>query len=209
MALRLFFFKHIYLQLQISEYEQMDNIFPSSTWKSGCPLKIIIFAWLVFYNRNLTWENLQKRNLCGLAIWPLCRSKVENNLHIFLLCPQSQMIWRNLAAHFGYTNSSYPSISEAFNEWSNMIIEWRPIPFITIWAIWKWRNGTIFKSKRESHSTVFESIICLYNALGMPHKSKVRKGRCPQIPKPTSIPRAYFDGAAQHDTCSCGVYIIP
>eukprot|EP00253_Pinus_taeda_P027689 PITA_27689 len=84
--------KHIYLQILLSESDTCDNIFPPAFWKSGCPLKIIIFGWLVFHDRNLTWENLQKCKWCGPAICPLRRSNSENNLHIFLQCPQSQLI---------------------------------------------------------------------------------------------------------------------
>lgn len=36
-------------------------IFPQIYWKDGCTSKMILFAWLAFHNRNLTWENLMKR----------------------------------------------------------------------------------------------------------------------------------------------------
>lgn len=79
---------HIYLQILLSESISSGNIFPPVFWKTRCPLKIIIFSWLVFHDQNLTWENLQKRNSHGPTFCPLCRTNSENNLHLFLQCPQ-------------------------------------------------------------------------------------------------------------------------
>lgn len=31
-------------------------------WKTKIPIKIILFVWLVWKSKNLTWENLHKRN---------------------------------------------------------------------------------------------------------------------------------------------------
>ena len=177
--------EHIYQHLLISDSVQMDHIFPTSLWETACPLQIIIYVWLVFHNENLTWENLQKRNWSGLAICPLCRSNTENNLHIFLLCPQSQMIWQNLAAHFGFKRTSFPSIPEAFKGWSDMNIDWPPIPLLTIWAIWKWQNGSIFNSKKESHFSIFESILHLHNELGLSFHSRDRSWRRTLTSDPT------------------------
>jgi len=65
--------KYVYQQLLYAGDEIPGEIFPLSLWKSGCPTKIIIFACLVFYNKNPTWENLQKHNWHRPAICPLCR----------------------------------------------------------------------------------------------------------------------------------------
>lgn len=53
-------------------------IFPTTLWKVPCPLKMILFLWLVFCNKNLTWEVLQQRGWSGpvqgavpYASWPL------------------------------------------------------------------------------------------------------------------------------------------
>jgi len=120
-----------------------------------------------------------------------------------------QIIWWNLVAHFGYTHSSFPSIPEAFKGWSVMNKEWRAIPLLTIWAIWKWRNGMNFSTKRESHSSVIESILSLYNALLLSGENRIRNGRSLTTWVPSATPCAFFDEAAQHGLCACGVYIIP
>lgn len=53
--------RDIYLSLIELHKGTPLNIFPPSLWKTNCPLKVILFSWLVFHNKNLTWTNLQKR----------------------------------------------------------------------------------------------------------------------------------------------------
>lgn len=105
----------------------------------------VSYAWLVYYNKNLTWENLQKRQWSGPAIFPLCRSDSENNLHIFFQCPQSLLIWQRLTSQFGFVNVFAPTIQETFYKCSIMSCTWRPVLLITIWTIWKWHNQIIFE----------------------------------------------------------------
>lgn len=53
--------KDIYYDLVSKKIPPARQIFLMVLWKLGCPLKVTIFSWLVFYNKNLTWENLRKR----------------------------------------------------------------------------------------------------------------------------------------------------
>lgn len=50
--------RQIYQHILHSEFDPPDHIFLLTFWKTGCLIKIVIFAWLVYYNKNLTWENL-------------------------------------------------------------------------------------------------------------------------------------------------------
>lgn len=203
------FVKDIYLQLQQECSDRQDIIFPNIFWKSSCPNKIIIFVWLVFHNKNLTWANLQKRNWSGPAICLICKSNEETNYHIFLSCPHSLGIWKCLADHFGFNRISFLSLKEAFEWWCNMKSEWRPILLLTLWAIWKWRNQALFQNSKENYHYVFEYIISLFSACKSPiiHQ-RVRKPQACNM-DPTNIPHEYFDGAAQNGYCACGVFIIP
>lgn len=51
----------IYTDMILSKILLIRDTFPVVFWKVGCPLKYIYFGWLVFYNKNLTWDNLRKR----------------------------------------------------------------------------------------------------------------------------------------------------
>lgn len=50
-----------YLTISNIQLPQTNRQFPTVLWKIGVPSKIMIFSWLVFHNKNLIWENLQKR----------------------------------------------------------------------------------------------------------------------------------------------------
>jgi len=81
--------RDIYLSLLEKQRESPWNIFPFPLWKVSCPFKIILFPWLVYYNKNLAWNNLQKRSWQGPSICMICLADSEDNLHMFLLCPQT------------------------------------------------------------------------------------------------------------------------
>lgn len=78
--------KDIYLSMIANHMDVSRCIFPVSFWKTGVPLKITLFAWLVFHDKNLTWNNLQKRNWQGPAICYICFAGTEDNHHMFLNC---------------------------------------------------------------------------------------------------------------------------
>lgn len=46
--------KDIYSELITSKVSGSACMFPMALWETGCPLRMIFFAWLVFKNRNLT-----------------------------------------------------------------------------------------------------------------------------------------------------------
>lgn len=84
--------KDIYLALLNQLRDPSRNTFPFALWKVCFPTKIILFSWLVYHNRNLTWNNLQRRKWQGPSICMICLDNSEDNLHMFLLCPQTQLI---------------------------------------------------------------------------------------------------------------------
>lgn len=45
--------KDIYLSMMENFMDDSRRIFPKSFWKTGVPLKITLFAWLAFHDRNL------------------------------------------------------------------------------------------------------------------------------------------------------------
>ena len=201
--------KDIYSMLQMEKPTPHENIFPIVFWKSNCHTKIILFAWLVFNNKNLTWDNLQKRNWCGPTICPIFILNEESNYHIFLVYPHAMKIWKSLANHFGLNRISFPSIKDAFQWWSEMRTEWRLIPLISIWAIWKWRNRALFQDRKESYTLVLDSILSHHPIRSPPHSHFNLKKHVGSSMDLSILPRAYFDGATMNGICACGVLIIP
>lgn len=157
--------KDIYLSIIEEQFSYADNIYPFTFWKYGCPYKSILLSWLVYHNKNLTWENLQKRNWHSPAICSISLSESEENLHIFLQCIHTQVIWKKLASHFGFYYNTHSSIKDAFVWWSKQKVIWRPIPLIFYWFIWNWRNRVIFQDYKENFIHIFDHIISLYLTL--------------------------------------------
>ena len=201
--------KDIYIQLQLDNSNLPNIIFSISFWKLSCPIKIILFTWLVFHNKNLTWDNLQKRNWCEPAICPICKSNEEKKLSHFPSQSSFSEVWKMLADHFGFNRISFPSIKDAFQWWSKMKLEWRPISLFTIWAIWKWRNSALFYNSKESHTNVLDSIFSHLYVFKSPNILQISSKNLGKNMDPTMVPCAYFDGAAMNGFCACGVFIIP
>lgn len=78
---------------------------------------MILFAWLVFHNKNLTWDNLIKRGWIGPGICPFCFSAEEDNLHIFFHCRFAQQIWMFLNANSTF-NMCHRCLSETLSSLS-------------------------------------------------------------------------------------------
>ena len=71
-------------------------------WKSNSPIRIILFLWLVWKIKNLTWENLQKRHWYGPGFCVICKAAYENNLHLFIICPNIIQLWKKLVVYTGF-----------------------------------------------------------------------------------------------------------
>eukprot|EP00253_Pinus_taeda_P026229 PITA_26229 len=65
--------KHIYAALSMQSSFSSLMVFPMPLWKVTCPLKMVLFSWLVFCNRNLTWEVLQQKGWMGPGRCSMCQ----------------------------------------------------------------------------------------------------------------------------------------
>eukprot|EP00253_Pinus_taeda_P012614 PITA_12614 len=153
--------KDVYSDLIHSMAPAPAPFFPTSLWKTGCPPRMIFFAWLLFNNRNLTWDNLQKRSWHGPSICFSCESDVEINLHIFFSCCLSLELWSDLTCLYSFPHVLFNYVQEAFKWWSSQPAKLRPLLIITLWFIWRWRNHWIF----DSHKSPFHSIMPCISSL--------------------------------------------
>lgn len=51
----------VYIALCGRDDNNMENLILIALWKNHIPIKILYFSCLVYHNKNLMWENLQKR----------------------------------------------------------------------------------------------------------------------------------------------------
>eukprot|EP00253_Pinus_taeda_P010868 PITA_10868 len=157
--------RDIYSHLCIDRFPYFPPSFPYIFWKATCPPKFIYFSWLVFYNKNLSWENLRKRSWHGPSRCPLCGNDEETNLHIFIKCTSSSRIWYALAHNFGFTLTVFYSIHAAIIWWSRQKGNRRYLILIYLWMVWKWRNDIIFRNQFVPPIFIIDSIMSLWHSI--------------------------------------------
>eukprot|EP00253_Pinus_taeda_P011741 PITA_11741 len=112
-------------------------LFPPQLWNVACPLKMILFSWLVFRNRNLTWEVLQKKSWHGPGRCAMCQNAAETNLHMFFQCASSLRIWYELSLSFGFPYLIFSSVQDGFKWWSEQSLSRRTLFIFVYWFLWK------------------------------------------------------------------------
>lgn len=157
--------RDIYSFLLIDSFPFSHPSFPYIFWKASCPPKFIHFAWLVYYNKNLTWENLRKRSWYGPSRCSLCGHEEETNIHMFIKCSSSLQIWYVLAHLFGFSLTDFDSTSAAILWWGRQSGNRRYIILIFLWTIWRWRNDIIFRGLHMPRDLYIDHIMSLWHSL--------------------------------------------
>ena len=177
-----------------------------SYWHRNIPTKIIIFGWLIWKGKALTWENLMKRGFMGPSICVLCRMELETSMHLFIQCPITVRLWRLFGDH--YIDSAWrPSdFMIAVMEWDKIKCKYRALPFYLTWEIWLARNRIIFEDRpfhiQQTYTVIKEWMDeCPISLPRLPDLSaRIR-------PHQISLPALYFDGASVDGMAGCGAWI--
>lgn len=64
--------------------EPRYQVFIQRVWKMKVPPRFKVFAWLVYYKKILTAENLAKRGWNMPSMCVLCRQNDESIKHVFM-----------------------------------------------------------------------------------------------------------------------------
>eukprot|EP00253_Pinus_taeda_P021735 PITA_21735 len=159
--------KDIYSALSLKEAVPMMPMFPIRLWKASCPLKMILFSWLLFQNRNLSWDNLQKRGWNGPSRCTFCYSAGETNFHFFFQCQASKQVWYDLSLSLDYHYRCFSSVQDGFLWWNEQAESRRSFFIAVCWSIWIWRNESIFNNFRRPISSTLLRIKALLDFLGI------------------------------------------
>eukprot|EP00253_Pinus_taeda_P021358 PITA_21358 len=154
--------KDIYIELIATLVPVSTPIFPTVLWKTGCPPRMIYFAWLLFSNKNLTWDNLRKRSWHGPSRCSICESDEETNFHIFFHCSPTQDIWYELAHLYSFPHVVFDTVQASFLWWSLQCENRRPLLIIRVWFVWRWRNHRIFDDSNVPLNSILPCICSLY-----------------------------------------------
>lgn len=168
----------------------------SRFWKTQVPCEIILYAWLAWRNKTLTWENLMKRGIHGPGQCVLCKIAEENNFHLLLDCPIAVEVWPRISILFSFTHMVYDSVDSCSMWWSGR--SKRTIGHILCcfsWEIWKARNSIIFDGKTLNIEHILNNIVFWMKPLMQ--TNTMDKEIAPRKSAPhTSCPAGYVDGAA-------------
>lgn len=110
--------KDIYSALSLKEAIPRMPMFPIRLWKASCSLKMILFSSLLFQNRNLSWDNLQKRGWNGPSRCTFCYSAGETNFHLFFQCQALLQVWYDLSLSLDYPHHCFSSVQDGFFWWN-------------------------------------------------------------------------------------------
>ncbi|KAJ4777179.1 RNA-directed DNA polymerase (reverse transcriptase)-related family protein [Rhynchospora pubera] len=135
-------------------------------WKMHLPPTIRVFALLLFHNRLLTQEALQKRQILFVQGCTLCdQTSLETADHLFCQCTFVKDLWCKVQAFF----PSLPLLS--FTEvWMLLLHALNATPadrqnllavvtVTTLWAIWLERNNRVFRGDRRGADSIMHWIV--------------------------------------------------
>lgn len=135
-------------------------------WKSKAPMKIKIFAWMLWLEKVNTIDVLQKR-LPNTTFFPsrccLCRQDGESIDHLFARCPFTEQIWITMASELGMQWNSVQSIQAllqmvvAVAGSQKLKLLWNSGVMHVLWSIWAERNRRIFGDQDYNWMEVWES----------------------------------------------------
>ena len=124
------FIRNIHNHIASSYNGTVDKCWFSKAWSLHLPKKILMFWWLLWKNKILTWHNLRKRGFQGPCKCPLCHCTGECITHLFIDCIVAKETWEKVLHRLGInTSQNYTSIESCFKLWMDGTKENRCVPF--------------------------------------------------------------------------------
>jgi ribonuclease HI len=172
-------------------------------WKWPLPLKMILFFWLAWKNKILTWEQLQRKGWVGPSVCCLCNQREENLNHLFITCDFTRSAWAKCAHTLKFNHQwAGTSLNECMNNWLLNSQVSKRIPIIICWFLWKERNKTLFEGHSPSTWAVCYKVLGAFNVTTPDRITSTLRQKPILIKDGYSV--AYFDGAAIAGGSNCG-----
>lgn len=127
----------------VINFRGVTPVFIPTVWKLVVPPRIHVFLWLLFHNKIMTRDNLNKRNMKKPeeCVFCLCKESVQ---HLFFECIVAKNIWNTLNLFFGRNlGSDFISIASLWVAGKKLDVINSVIAAV-LWALWKHRNSMIF-----------------------------------------------------------------
>ena len=140
----------------------------------------------------------------------LCKRELESTYHLFLTCTFSNEVWREVSSLVGFIFQwEGASVGAAWDSWW-----WRTpqkqhkiLPLLVIWGIWLARNKAIFKETPSTPVITSAMSVGFFKSY-LVHVRVVRERRTLEVEIDRTSPWAFFDGAAQNNSCGGGAVLF-
>jgi len=134
---------------------QVDlSVDAASIWHKDVPLKVVLFAWRLFWDRLPTKDNLLRRGVINHDSRTCVAGcdLVESSSHLFLHCNIFGSVWHSIYNWIGVSVTNPFYVPDHFHQFSfssgignkrRSLLQ--VIWYATVWEIWKERNNRLFK----------------------------------------------------------------
>eukprot|EP00253_Pinus_taeda_P021952 PITA_21952 len=106
-----------YSALQIKK----DRLRTPSLWKQVWSVKGLpifnFFFWILMQNKQLTGDNLSKRNFVGPHRCVMCRNSGETTSHLFIDCVYAKEVWKLSLLGLPASPPHHSSMADLFSDW--------------------------------------------------------------------------------------------
>jgi hypothetical protein len=134
-------------------------------WKTWAPPRVKLFLWLANKDRCWTAEWLQQRHLQNNRC-VMCDQQLETIHHLLVSCPFSRQIWYDTLSWLRLACRP-PDQDDSISHWWLDVRQNTPkamrkgfatATHLTVWMIWKHRNGCVFDGDQPSKPRLNDSI---------------------------------------------------
>ncbi|KAL4556996.1 hypothetical protein LXL04_035166 [Taraxacum kok-saghyz] len=138
----------------------------ATRWISLVPIKVNVFAWKMMGDALPTRWNLSQRGMeLNTLICPICGEAVEHMEHLFFTCSFARAVMEKVLRWWGLPAYSIDSLP-AWKAWLEDVRYRKSLKhvlegvfFVTWWAIWKFRNQTLFGCVLPPKGLIFDEIV--------------------------------------------------
>jgi hypothetical protein len=131
---------------RIINFRGVIPVHSPSVWALKIPPRVQFFLWLLSNNKNLTRDNLSKRQQVDDKTRLFC-GELESSLHLFFECVVARQMWGRISSVVGRViGSSFESIGICWLS-NKKFLNINIISSAALWALWKLRNDLCFQNK--------------------------------------------------------------
>lgn len=106
------------------------------------PPRIHIFLWLVAYNKIMTRDNMQKRNM-GKPVECVFCLEHESVQHLFFDCLITKLVWEEISSFFSKQLGISVELMTSCWVAGKKMDTINSVVAAVLWSLWKHRNNSL------------------------------------------------------------------